>query len=178
MSDAGPAGLLFAATRPRRTAALILFNTTARYLETDDDPIGLALKDYDAVAQAAAEGWGVSPGEWAFRFVPSLRSDPRSAKWMPKLQRSIASPTALSDYAMATAEADARSLLSSIEVPTLVIHRADGGFTPLEHGRYLAEHIEGAELVEIGGADTYSYFENPDTTIEALEVFRTVAVTP
>jgi len=175
MSDAGPAGLLFAATRPRRTEALILFNTTARYLAADDYPIGLSVKDYDAVAEAAAEGWGVSPGEWAYRFVPSLRSDPRSAQWMTKLQRSIASPTALSDYAMATAQADARSLLGSIEVPTLVIHRADSGFTPLEHGQYLAEHIEGAEFVEISGADTYPYFENPDATIEALEAFLTDA---
>jgi class 3 adenylate cyclase len=48
----------------------------------------------------------------------------------------------------------------------------------LEHGQYLAEHIEGAEFVEISGADTYPYFENPDATIEALEAFLTDASDP
>jgi pimeloyl-ACP methyl ester carboxylesterase len=39
--DAGPMGMLFAATRPERTAALILVNTSAKYVAAEDYPVGL-----------------------------------------------------------------------------------------------------------------------------------------
>ena len=59
IADAGPVGLLFAATRPERTTALILFNTTARIIEGDDYPIGVSQGEYDAMATAGTEGWGI-----------------------------------------------------------------------------------------------------------------------
>jgi hypothetical protein len=40
--DAGPIAMLFAAMHPERVGALVLFNTTARYLVADDYPIGVA----------------------------------------------------------------------------------------------------------------------------------------
>ena len=169
--DAGPVGLLFAATRPQRTAALILFNTTARFIAADDYPIGLSREDYEAMVQTSSEDWGTSSESLAEYFLPSLASDPRALQWMTKVQRSITGPTAVAQYAMASTEADARSLLSSVEVPTLVIHRIDSGFTPLSHGRYLAENIAEAEFVEIEGGDNVPYFENPEATIDVLRDF-------
>jgi hypothetical protein len=41
MFDAGPMAILFAATTPQRTAALILANTSAKHLAADDYPIGI-----------------------------------------------------------------------------------------------------------------------------------------
>jgi class 3 adenylate cyclase len=171
IADAGPVGLLFASTRPNRTTALVLFNTTARFIVADDYPIGLSQEEYDAMGRAASEGWGTSSEEMARYFLPSQGSDPRFLQWMTKLQRAITSPTAVWRYAMAGAEADARPLLSSIRVPTLVFHRVDSGFTPLTHGRYLAEHIDGAKLVELEGGDNYPYFEHTEPTLAALEEF-------
>ena len=169
--DAGPAGLLFASTRPNRTTALVLYNTTARFIAADDYPIGLSHEEYEALSRVASEGWGTAPEASAQYFYPSQGSDPRFLQWMTKLQRAIASPTALMHYAMAGAEADARPLLSSIQVPTLVFHRVDSAPVPLEHGRYLAEHIDGAKLVELQGGDSYPYFEDAESTISALEEF-------
>ena len=39
--DAGPIAMMFAALQPERVTALILSNTSSRYLEADDYPIGM-----------------------------------------------------------------------------------------------------------------------------------------
>jgi class 3 adenylate cyclase len=47
---------------------------------------------------------------------------------------------------------DARPALGLIQAPTLVLHAQEARFISIEHGRYLAEHIEGARLAELPGA--------------------------
>ena len=170
IADAGPA-LLFAATRPHRTRALVLFNTTARIIVADDYPIGLTQTEYEAMGRAISEEWGTSSQAAARYFFPSQASDPRFLQWLTKLQRAVTSPTTALQYEIASAEADARPLLGSVQVPALVLHRVDSGFPPLEHGRYLAEHIEGARLIELPGGDNYPYFDHPESTLSALEGF-------
>lgn len=170
IDDAGPA-LLFASTRPHRARALVLFNTTARIIVADDYPIGLTQMEYEAMGQAISEEWGTSSEAAARYFYPSHASDPRFLQWLTKLQRAITSPTAVFQYAMASAEADARPLLSSVHVPTLVLHRVDSEFPPLEHGRYLVEHIEGARLIELPGGDNFPYFDHAESTLSAVEGF-------
>ncbi|MFB3050033.1 MAG: alpha/beta fold hydrolase [Acidimicrobiia bacterium] len=173
IADVGPVGLLFAATRARRTRAVVLFNTTARFIVADDYPIGLTQAEYETMGQAIGEEWGTSSEAAARYFYPSQASDPRFLQWLTKLERAITSPTAVFQYAMSAAEADARPLLSSVHVPVLVLHRVDSGFTPLAHGRYVADHIDGARLVELPGGDEYPYFEHPELTLSALEEFLT-----
>jgi class 3 adenylate cyclase len=48
---------------------------------------------------------------------------------------------------------DVRHVLSSISVPTLVLHPLDDDVMEIGGGRYIAEHVPGAELVELPGAD-------------------------
>jgi class 3 adenylate cyclase len=170
IAEAGPVGLLFASTRPNRTTALVLFNTTARFMVADDYPIGFSQEEYETMGRAAGEEWGTSSEALAHYFYPSQASDPRFLQWLTKQQRAIVSPTAVGQYAMACTEADARPLLSSIRVPTLVVHRVDS-LTPLKHGRYLAEHIDGAKLVELEGGDLLPYFESADSILSAVEEF-------
>lgn len=50
-------------------------------------------------------------------------------------------------------EIDARPLLPLIHAPTLVLHRTGASLLPIEYGRYLAEHIADAKLVELPGTD-------------------------
>jgi class 3 adenylate cyclase len=51
------------------------------------------------------------------------------------------------------AETDVSDIVSSIRVPTLVIHCKDDTLIPLEAGRFLAQSIPGARLVELSGQD-------------------------
>jgi class 3 adenylate cyclase len=68
---------------------------------------------------------------------------------------------------------DVRPLLPLIQAPTLVLHRRDFALLPVEHGRYLAEHIPGARLVELPGSDGPLTWETPELTLGYIEEFLT-----
>ncbi|MFQ5967983.1 MAG: adenylate/guanylate cyclase domain-containing protein [Acidimicrobiia bacterium] len=168
---AGPVGLLFAATRPERVRALILYQTSVRYLEDDDYPIGIPRQQLNEYQARVREGWGT--GEVLDLMFPSRAGDERFRTWYAKLERSISSPGAIQKYMEAEAEIDARALLPTITVPTLVIHRTDSEVSPLAWGRYIADHIEGARLVELPGGDVAPYWDHPELTLDATEEFLT-----
>jgi pimeloyl-ACP methyl ester carboxylesterase len=50
-------------------------------------------------------------------------------------------------------DTDVRAVLSSVSVPTLIVHRSDNKFLPVDHGRYVADHVPHAQCVELPGAD-------------------------
>jgi hypothetical protein len=56
--DAGPMGLLFAASKPDRTAALILVNTSCKYIASDDYPAGFPADEAEALLATMTAGWG------------------------------------------------------------------------------------------------------------------------
>jgi class 3 adenylate cyclase/pimeloyl-ACP methyl ester carboxylesterase len=173
--DAGPMGMLFAATRPERTAALILVNTSAKYVAAEDYPVGLPAEVAEELNRTMAERWGSD--QHVLLQVPSRADDPRFRAWYAKKTRTIAGPTAASAYFRSMFRADARALLPAIHVPTLVLHRAAYRFMPVEHGRYLAGHIDGAKLLELPGADGPLYWDHPEEALDAVEGFLT-GVTP
>jgi pimeloyl-ACP methyl ester carboxylesterase len=70
-------------------------------------------------------------------------------------------------FARALFETDARSILPAIQAPTLVMHRKSFVFLPIEHGRYLAEHIPAATMVELAGSDGVVFWETPDEILDA-----------
>lgn len=142
MFDAGPTAMLFAASRPERTVALVLANTAARLLRSEDYPIGASPERVEEVRDRIERMWGTE--EQAVMQVPSRASDPHFRRWFARYTRSIAGPTAVSAYVRAMMHTDSRSVLSSIRVPTLILHRSDYPWFRVEHARYLAEHIEGA----------------------------------
>jgi pimeloyl-ACP methyl ester carboxylesterase len=145
--DAGPMGMLFAATRPDRTAALILVNTGARYTAVDDYPIGVPPELFRQLTETMAERWGTE--EHVILQVPSRADDAAFRSWYAKKTRSIAGPAAAEAYFRSMSNADARAMLSVIHCPTLVLHRIDYPFVSVEQGRYLTEHIAGGAA---GGA--------------------------
>ena len=49
---------------------------------------------------------------------------------------------------------DVRRALPLIQAPTLVLQVRETPFVPIAHGRYLADHIDGAKFVELPGGDT------------------------
>ena len=68
---------------------------------------------------------------------------------------------------------DVRSVLGSIQAPTLVLHRTDDALVPVEHGRYLAEHISGATLVELPGVDHVPWVPESRELVEEMRTFLT-----
>jgi class 3 adenylate cyclase len=161
--DAGPRGLLFAATYPERVSALMLLNTSARFLAAPDYPIGFSTEDMEARVAMIAAGWGTEAMTEV--VAPSQARDPALRRLAAKFMRAAATPRAVAAQLRYVFGLDARSVLPLIQVPTMVMHARDCWVIPFEHGRYLAEHIPGAKLVELPGGDP-----NPVTDPEATEV--------
>jgi class 3 adenylate cyclase len=170
-AEAGPMALFFAATRPERTSALVLGNASARYLADDDYPIGFDPEYAEALISGVEESWGT--GSRLAEGIPSRAGDERFRRWMAKVQRSIASPRTVHVFLRSMFEVDVRSLLPLVQAPTLVLHRRDFQLLPIEHGRYLAEHIPNARLVELPGADGPLTWESPEVTLGHIEEFLT-----
>ncbi len=167
--DAGSMGMYFAAIKPERISALILFNTTAKYLAADDYPIGIPPEAAAALLDQVDQLWGTEA--MAQLTVPSRAEDARFRRWYAKFVRSAVSPRAAQAFARALLQIDARPFLPLIHAPTLVLHRTGVTLIPIEHGRYLAERIPGARLVELPGSDWALPWEAADLAIDHVEEF-------
>jgi class 3 adenylate cyclase/pimeloyl-ACP methyl ester carboxylesterase len=150
--DTGQIAMLYAGMHPEQVSALVLLNTTARYLEADDYPIGETSAAVDTVVELLRTTWGTE--DFARLGVPSVGDDEETLRVMAMTQRASATPrqaAALYDYFLR--HGDVRQVLQSIQVPTLVLHVQNNPLLPTAHGRYIAEHIQGAEFIELPGAD-------------------------
>jgi class 3 adenylate cyclase len=169
--DAGPTALFFTATRPKHTSALVLSNTTAKYMAANDYPIGVPAEVAEALVGQIEQSWGTEAA--GAMVMPSRAGDARFGRWFAKLQRLGASPSTVQALLRAVQEVDVRPLLPLIHAPALVLHRKDYPFIPIQHGRYRAEHLPGAKLVELPGADASLVWEQPELALNLTEQFLT-----
>jgi class 3 adenylate cyclase len=169
--DAGPTALLFAGTKPERTSALVLVHTSARFIAGTDYPIGAAPETLEAVVTQLDQLWGSE--DMAALLVPSRASDARFRRWFAKWQRASTSPRGAQAFLRAMAKVDVRPALPLVQAPTLILHRRDYRLVPIAHGRYLAEHIAGARLVELPGSDVDLSWETPELALDGIQEFLT-----
>ena len=169
--DAGPMAMVFAASYPDRTRALILSNSAARLLRADDYPVGLPVEVARGLLETVEAIWGTT--EQAKLVNPSHADDPDAAEWMARYQRASMTPRQGAKWLRAELVADVRSVLPLISCPTLVLHSQRVVFPPYELGVYLAEHIAGARLVTLDSADAGVMFEPLDQAVDAVEEFLT-----
>jgi class 3 adenylate cyclase len=92
---------------------------------------------------------------------------------LAKVQRTSVSPRAAQPYVRAMLEVDVRPILPLVQAPTLILHRRDVQVLSVEQGRYLAEHIRGAKLVELPGADGTLVWETPQLALDLIQQFLT-----
>lgn len=172
VADSGPMAILFAATHPERVSSLVLVNTGARLVRGGDDyPWGLSADDVDRFLRRAKETWGT--GGLTDVFSPTAAADERYRQWWAKYQRMGASPGRSTGMARLIFDMDVRDVLPSIRVPTLVLHRRDFRFFPVEFGRHLASHIPGAKLIELEGNDGFIYLGDMNGLVDEIEEFVT-----
>jgi len=143
--------VLFAATHPERLDSLVLINGFARLLRSDDYPAGMPTEARDSVLAGIETNWGT--GRLATVLAPSVASQPGVKDWYGRVERYAASPGTALAKMRAISELDVRNVLPLVAAPTLVVHNRDDWFIRAGHGRYLAEHIAGAHLLERDSAD-------------------------
>ncbi len=170
-SEAGALSLLFAATYPSRTAALVLLNSYARLAYAPDYPHGIPADQAQGLLRAIDEGWGKGVAFEA--LVASQANNAPMKNWWSRYQRLAASPGAAVMLLRSAFETDARAVLAAITVPVLVLHRAGDPFTGPEHGRYVAERIHGARYVELSGVDHLFFAEDVDRLLAEVQEFLT-----
>ena len=99
-----------------------------------------------------------------------VQPSPTQEAWARYL-RVAASPGMARDLLAQNALIDIRQVLPSIHVPTLVLHRTDDRWVDVGSGRYLAEHISGAVLIELPGADHRPWLDDTDALLDAVQGF-------
>lgn len=171
ISEGGPMSVLFAATYPERTSALILYGTWAKGLRSEDYPWNLSREQYERWITTIPESWG-DPGTIRY-WAPTAIDDVYLREWWGKMQRLGASPGAVIELIRLYQQIDVRPILSSIQVPTLVLHRRGDRAIKVEAGRHLAEHIPGARFVELEGVDHLWWVHENGAITAEIEEFLT-----
>jgi pimeloyl-ACP methyl ester carboxylesterase len=147
--------MLFAATYPERTRARVLQGGYARALRASDYAPGVDAKRFDQFVDAWTSKWGTPETITQAFFFPSQLGDAEHLRWINRYERQSCTPAALRTLMELEREIDVRDVCPAIKCPTLVLHNRDERVIPVEHGRWLAEHIPGARLVEFDGCDHY-----------------------
>jgi len=171
ISEGGPMCILFAATYPQRTDALVMIGAYARRLWAPDYACGATPEEYERFLDSIREGWG-GPVGIEVRAPSMLDDDQFRARWATYLRMS-ASPGAAYALTQMNAEIDVRHALPAVGVPTLIVHRLGDQSLPVEGSRYMADRIRGAKLVELPGDDHLPWVGDQDEILDEVEGFLT-----
>jgi len=171
MGEGAATALLFAATHPERTRALVVYGANARTIAGDDHPYGLSPAALDQMIAHMRASWG--DPLFLDRLAPSMVRNEAFRGFWARYLRAAAGPGAAVAHHRANAAIDVRAVLPTIRVPALVLHRAGDTAVPIAAGRVLAQQIRNASFVELPGGDHLPFVGN--TTALAEEVRRFLA---
>jgi len=147
MSEGGNMAMLFAATYPERTIALITFGVFAKRVYDSEYPWAPTAEQRQKFYDAIENEWGGPLG--VDDLAPTRAHDERFRHWWASYQRRSASPRAALALAKLNTQIDVRHVLPAIRVPTLVLHRTEDRDSNIEEGRYIAARIANAKFVEL-----------------------------
>ena len=171
-SEGGNMCVLFAATHPERTVALVTLGVYAKRLWAADYPWAPLPEERERDVAAVEGGWGAV--DLAY-YAPSRVGDEQFGRGLATYFRRSASPGAAAALMRMNTHIDVRQVLPTIRVPTLVMHRTGDRDVDVEEGRYIAERIPGAKFVELPGDDHAFWASDVDTVADEIQEFVTGA---
>jgi class 3 adenylate cyclase len=167
-------GLVLAAEHPERVRSLVIVNGASRLMWAPDYPIGTDPTRADPFTTVAIEPDAVEQGFDVLEIVaPTMARDEAFRAWWDQAGNRAASPSMARAVTEAMVASDVRDALPRITAPTLIVHRSDCRFVPVEHGRYLAAHIAGSRYVELPGADALHWVGDTGPMLDEIEEFIT-----
>jgi pimeloyl-ACP methyl ester carboxylesterase/class 3 adenylate cyclase len=170
-SEGGPMSMVFAATYPQRTTALLLYGSYARAVWAADYPWGRTEEQQLVRGKMITDGWG--QGNHVAVFAPSFANDSEYRKWQARNERASASPGAALELLKMNMEIDVRHVLQTVAVPSLVLHRTGDRVINIENGRYLARNIKGAKYIEFPGDDHVPWAGDTFALCDEIQAFLT-----
>jgi class 3 adenylate cyclase len=172
-SEGGPMSMLFAASFPQRTVALLLCGAEVKEETTEDWPWGESTREeFEEAMVGLPERWSSVPSSLKV-FVRSWGDDPRALEWFARLKMQSASPAAAEVFMRMAHDIDVRDVAPAIRVPTLILHSVEDQVCHVENARYLASTIPGARYVELPGGDHVMYADLADLAIAEIREFLT-----
>ncbi|TMM18489.1 MAG: adenylate/guanylate cyclase domain-containing protein [Actinobacteria bacterium] len=174
LSEGVPMSILFAATYPQRVLALVCSGGMARATYAEDYPWGTPTQ---ALVQSGEElilpNWG--DGSMIEVSSPSQADNAEARAFYGRLERSIASPGMLSALTQMFLDLDVREVVPSVHAPALILHRSRDRLVNVHHGRWLAEHMPNARMVEFEGDDHTFWYESAEEWLGEVQEFLTGA---
>jgi class 3 adenylate cyclase len=178
VSEGGPMAMLFAATYPAGTIALVVFGTSACWNNAPDYPYSVPNEDEDPEVVAFRERrerlWGTKELARDFlegSFAPALADDEPTVAWLADYMRNAASPGAVNALSLMNRSIDVRSALAAIHVPTLVLARDGDLDYAAEETRWLADQIRGARFASFPGNEHLFVMGRQDDLLDEIERF-------
>jgi class 3 adenylate cyclase/pimeloyl-ACP methyl ester carboxylesterase len=171
--DGGMLAAMFAASDPDRSSALILFSPWAKGRKSADYPWAFSDDELEEWSRHISEEWG-SPAfaRWNLSTSgPRYASDDVFVNGLARYLRACASPGAVRAVDAMHNETDARPVLPTVRVPTLVMHRRGDRMGNLKEVRYIASRIPGAKMAELDGVDHPPFLGAIDPVVEEIERF-------
>ena len=170
-SEGSVMSMLFAATFPQRTIALVIFGGFAKRTWAEDYPWAPRAEQRQQFFKMIEDGWGGVVD--LATLAPSVANDARFRDgWATYLRRS-ASPRAALALAKMNTSLDVRHVLPAIHVPTLIMHRTGDLDVNVAEARYMAERIPGARFVELPGVDHLFFAGDIEDVLGEVEEFLT-----
>jgi len=164
---------MFAATYPDRVSALIAFAPSGLGLRNAERPWAFSQQLWDEYLEGVREGWGtLAFAESEGKVVwPDIGDD---AEWIRQfatwMRRSVGPGDAVA-FLEIDSELDVGDLLPTVRTPTLVVQRKGDQSLPIEYGRYVAQEIAGAILVELPGSNHGYMAPDQDEVLDHIERF-------
>jgi class 3 adenylate cyclase len=171
ISQAGPMAILFAASYPERTRAIVLYGSYASPRRREGYPWGRSAEWMDEFDRQVDRDWG--SGVFLAQMAPSRLADEPFRRWWGKYERLSHAPGNALAYFRMNALIDVRAILPSIQVPALVLQRREDVYRDPGNARYLAAHVPGAKLVELDGIDHLPYLGDADAILDEVQEFLT-----
>jgi pimeloyl-ACP methyl ester carboxylesterase len=170
VSEGGPMALLFAATYPERVRALVNYGSLPRFVRGPNFPWREPKHEYLAEYETEAETWGSEENAREWLEYQGFKISPEAVRDRARRDRMTISPGAYMQLGRMNAEIDVRPVLSTIRVPTAVLHRLEDPI-PIAGARWTAEQIPGARFVELPGGPHMPYLGDWEAVVSAIREF-------
>ena len=172
-SEGGNMCILFAATHPDRTRALVTYGIYAKRIPSAEYPWAPSPEERERWLRMVERTWGSEVD--LETLAPSVADSPSFRRWWSRYLRMSAGPSAAVALGRMNTRIDVTPVLPSIRVPTLVLHRSGDRDVNIEEARYIADRIPDAELVELEGEDHLFFTSGLEEMLDEVETFLTGA---
>jgi class 3 adenylate cyclase len=105
--------------------------------------------------------------------APSQADNDDVRRFYARMERASVTPGMIAQLVVMFLDIDVRDVVPSVHVPTLVLHRERDRLVNVRNGRWLAEHLPNARLVELPGDDHILWYEHPELTLGEIQEFLT-----